>query len=149
MISFDSNVLVYAADAMGGERHEHSADLVERAMRLQNCIQTLQSFGEFFNVVTRKAGIDAAAAAEFVDTWGGAMAVESATLPDLATAIRGVREHGLSFWDALLWATVRRAGVELLISEDFQDRRTIEGVRIANPFVARNATLIEAALPPS
>ena len=74
------------------------------------------------------------------------MAVESATFPDLATAMRGVREHGLSFWDALLWATVRRAGVELLITEDFQDRRTIEGVRILNPFAARNATLIEAAL---
>jgi len=146
LISFDANVLVYAADATGGERHERAADLVGRAMRLQNCIQALQSFCEFFNVVTKKAGIDAAAAAEFVDTWGAAMTVESATLPDLATAIRGVREHGLAFWDALLWATVRRAGVELLISEDFQDRRTIEGVRIVNPFAARNAPLIEAAL---
>ena len=146
MISFDSNVLVYAADATAGERHEHAADLLGRAMRLRNCIQTLQSYCEFFNVVTRKAGIQPAAAAEFVDTWSVAMAVESATFPDLATAMRGVREHGLSFWDALLWATVRCAGVELLITEDFQDRRTIEGVRILNPFAARNATLIEAAL---
>ncbi len=75
------------------------------------------------------------------------MAVENATFPDLSSAMRGVREHGLSFWDALLWATVRRVGVDLLISEDFQDRRTIEGVRILNPFAARNAALIEAALP--
>ena len=146
MISFDSNVLVYAADATAGERHEHAADLLGRAMRLQNCIQTLQSFCEFFNVITRKTGIGAAAAAEFVDTWSAAMAMESATFPDLATAMRGVHEHGLSFWDALLWATVRRAGVELLITEDFQDRRTIEGVRILNPFAERNARLIEAAL---
>jgi predicted nucleic acid-binding protein len=147
LISFDSNVLVYAAGGMGGEKHERAADLVERAMRQQNCIQTLQSFCEFFNVITRKAGVAAAAAAEFVETWSAAMAVENATFPDLATAMRGMREHGLSFWDALLWATVRRAGVELLISEDFQDRRTIEGVRILNPFAARNAALIEAALP--
>ena len=75
------------------------------------------------------------------------MPVENATLPDLATAMRGVREHGLSFWDALLWATVRRTGVELLISEDFPDRRVIEGVRILNPFAARNAPLIAIALP--
>lgn len=146
MISFDSNVLVYAADAAAGERHEHAADLLGRAMRLQSCIQTLQSFCEFFNVVTRKAGIDAAAAAEFVETWRSAMSVESATFPDLAVAMRGVREHGLSFWDALLWATVRRVGVDLLISEDFQDGRSIEGVRIVNPFATRNARLIEAAL---
>jgi predicted nucleic acid-binding protein len=147
LISFDSNVLVYAADARGGERHERAADLVERAMRLQNCIQTLQSFCEFFNVITRKAGIDAGAAAEFVDSWSAAMAMENATFPDLASAMRGVREHGLSFWDALLWATVRRVGVELLISEDFQDGRVIEGVCVLNPFVAGNARLIEAALP--
>ena len=147
MISFDSNVLVYAADEMGGERHARAAELVERAMRLQNCIQTLQSFCEFFNIVTKKAGIEPRAAAEFVETWSAAMGLENVTLADLTMGMRGTREHGLSFWDALLWATVRRVGVELLISEDFQDGRSIEGVRILNPFAARNTGLIEAALP--
>ena len=75
------------------------------------------------------------------------MGLENATLADLTVGMRGTREHGLSFWDALLWATVRRVGVELLISEDFQDGRSIEGVRILNPFAARNTGLIEAALP--
>jgi predicted nucleic acid-binding protein len=147
LISFDTNILVYAADLAGGERHERAAQLVERAMRCQNCTQTLQSFCEFFNVVTRKAGVDRAAAADLVETWSKAMAVENATLRDLGQAIRAVREHGLSFWDAILWATGRRAGVELLISEDFQDARIIEGVRIADPFARRNAALIDRALP--
>lgn len=147
MISFDSNILVYAADFRGGERHRVAADLVERAMRSQNCIQTLQSFCEFFNVVTRKAGVERTAASELVDTWSTAMTVEYATLQDLAHAMRAVGEHGLSFWDALLWATVRRAGVQLLLSEDFQDGRNIEGVRIVNPFIARNAAFVDGALP--
>jgi predicted nucleic acid-binding protein len=146
LISFDSNVLVYAADLAGGERHERAADLVERAMRRQNCTQTLQSFSEFFNVVTRKAGVDRAAAAELVGHWSAAMAVENATLQDLAHAMRAVGEHRLSFWDALLWATVRRAGVGLLISEDFQDGRTIEGVRVINPFAPGNTALIDRTL---
>jgi predicted nucleic acid-binding protein len=147
LISFDSNVLVYAADIMGGERHQRAAELVERAMRLQNCTQTLQSLCEFFNVATRKAAVDRVTAAELVDTWSAAMAVENATLQDLGHAMRAVREHGLSFWDAMLWATVRRIGVDLLLSEDFQDGRTIEGVRIANPFAPRNTALIDRALP--
>lgn len=75
------------------------------------------------------------------------MTVEYATLQDLAHAMRAVGEHGLSFWDALLWATVRRAGVQLLLSEDFQDGRNIEGVRIVNPFIARNAAFVDGALP--
>lgn len=139
-------MLVYAADLAGGERHDHAADLVERAMRLQSCTQTLQSFCEFFNVVTRKAGVDRAAAAELVETWSAAMATEGATLQDFREAMRAVGEHGLSFWDAMLWATVRRVGVDLLISEDFQDGRRIEGVRIANPFVPGNAALIDRVL---
>ena len=55
MISFDSNILVYAPDRTAGERHGAAVDLIERSIRRGNCIQTLQSLCEFFNVVTRKA----------------------------------------------------------------------------------------------
>ena len=147
MISFDTNILVYAADIAAGGRRDRSADLLARAMRLQNCTQTLQSFCEFFNVVTRKAGIEAAAAGELVTAWSAATRVEAARLEDLVEAIRAVAEHGLSFWDAMLWATLRRAGVRILISEDFQDGRTIEGVRIVNPFAAHNTPMLDQLLP--
>jgi predicted nucleic acid-binding protein len=146
LISFDTNVLVYAADPNGGARRERSADLVARAMRAQNCLQPLQSFCEFFNVITRKAGVDANAAAALISAWSAAMTVEYASLDDLDTAMRGVREHGLSFWDAMLWATARRAGARVLVSEDFQDGRVIEGVRIVNPFAAHNAALLDREL---
>jgi predicted nucleic acid-binding protein len=46
----------------------------------------------------------------------------------------------------MLWATVRRAGVQTLFSEDFQDGQTIEGVRILNPLAAHNALSIEQTL---
>lgn len=146
MISLDTNILIYSVDRAAGDRHETAANLVERSVRARNCVQPLQSLCEFFNVATRKIGLDAAAAAEVVARWQAAVPVEPASGDDLRNAIRAVREHGLSFWDALLWATVRRVGVDLLLSEDLQDRRTIEGVRILNPFAARNARLVETAL---
>ncbi|HYU13694.1 MAG TPA: PIN domain-containing protein [Stellaceae bacterium] len=146
MISLDTNILIYSVDRAAGDRHETAANLVERSVRAQNCVQPLQSLCEFFNVATRKIGLDAAAAAEVVARWEAAVPVEPASGDDLRNAIRAVREHGLSFWDALLWATVRRVGVDLLLSEDLQDRRTIEGVRILNPFAVRNARLIETAI---
>ena len=74
------------------------------------------------------------------------MTIESATLKDLTDAMRAVREHGLAFWDAMLWATVRRAGVSLLITEDFQDGRVLEGVCFVNPFITRNDALIDREL---
>ena len=146
MISFDSNILAYAADPAAGERNLRSSDLLARAMRRQICTQALQSFCEFFSVVTRKTGVDAAAAAEMVAAWSAAVVVEPARPEDLDTAMRAVRDYRLSFWDAMLWATVRRAGVKLLISEDFQDGRSIEGVRVINPFLPSNQALIDTTL---
>jgi predicted nucleic acid-binding protein len=147
VIAFDSNVLVYAADRMAGERHRRAADLLERSMRLRNAIQPLQSLCEFFNVVTRKAGVERIAAAAIVEAWGAAMTVEAAAIQDLDAAMRAVGEHGLSFWDAMLWATARRAGVRLLITEDLQDGRVLEGVRFVNPFAAHNDALIDREIP--
>jgi predicted nucleic acid-binding protein len=146
VITFDTNILVYAADGTAGERHRSAAGLIERSIRHGNCIQTLQSFCEFFSVVTRKSGIEANAAAAFVEGWRAVMLVEASTPADLADAIRAVSVHRLAFWDAMLWATARRAGVRFLVSEDFQDGQTIEGVRVVNPFGEHNAALIEMAL---
>jgi predicted nucleic acid-binding protein len=147
VISFDTNILVYAADRTAGEHHRQAAELIERAIRQGNCLQTLQSLCEFFNAVTRKSGIAPDVAAAFVEGWRAVLPIEAATEADLADAMRAVSEHHPAFWDAMLWATARRAGVRLLISEDFQDGRTIEGVRIVNPFAARNAALIASRLP--
>ena len=146
MISLDTNVLIYAADLSDSTRHEKAAALVERAMHSGNCVQTLQSFGEFYNVLTRKLRAAPDRAEAFVASWRAVLPVEAASFADLDHAMRGVREYRLSFWDALLWATVRRIGVSVLVSEDFQDGQVIEGVRIANPFVSANADAIDAAL---
>ena len=60
----------------------------------------------------------------------------AATEADLADAIDTHRTYNISFWDAMLWATARRAGCTLLLSEDFQDGRVLGGVTFRNPFAA-------------
>jgi predicted nucleic acid-binding protein len=147
VISFDSNILVYADDKAAGERHRRAADLVEQSIRRGNWVQTLQSFSEFFRVVTRKSGISPEAAAAFVEGWQAIMLAEASTAADLDAAMRAVGEHRLPFWDAMLWATARRTGVRILISEDFQDGRMLDRVRFIDPFAAHNSALLEQTLP--
>jgi predicted nucleic acid-binding protein len=72
--------------------------------------------------------------------------VEAATPADLDEAIRAVGTCRIGCWDAMLWAAARRAGVRILLSEDFQAGQTIEGVRILNPFAPRNTAQIERSL---
>src|SRR5262249_59269498 len=93
----------------GRWRHQQEVTLLEQAMRCGNCFQTLQSFSEFYNVLTRKIRIAAERAEAYVTAWRGIFPVEAASIADLDHAMRAVREYQLSFWDALLWATVRRA----------------------------------------
>jgi predicted nucleic acid-binding protein len=42
----------------------------------------------------------------------------------------------MSYWDALVWATARLNQISVVLSEDFQEGRILEGVRFMNPFGA-------------
>lgn len=147
-ITFDSNILIYAADANGGERHDQSSQLISRAAQA-DCIFTVQSLAEFFHVSTRKGKIEAEVAAGFASRWASVFRVVGANVDTVFAAIDAVKEHKIGFFDAMLWATARQAGCQMLLSEDFQDGRELEAVLFINPFAQRNAPLLNAALSPA
>jgi len=101
----------------------------------KDCILTLQVLGEFFHTVTRKNKMPLKEAAAQVADWQLLFPVAAARPDTLNRAICAVREHNLSFWDAMLWATVKTAGITTLLSEDFQDGRSLGGVRFRNPLI--------------
>ncbi len=145
--SVDSNVLVYAVDIGAGSHHSVAAGLMARAADA-DCFLTLQSLAEFFHATTRKGKLSGSKARSFIERWTAVLPVHSADTDCLTDAMDAVRNHNLSFWDALLWAAARQAGCRLIFSEDMQDGRTLRGVTIVNPFAAKNTTLIDAVLPP-
>ncbi len=51
-----------------------------------------------------------------------------------ARALEAVIAYGISFWDALIWATARENGIALIYTEDMPGMPEIEGVRYLNPF---------------
>ena len=53
---------------------------------------------------------------------------------DILGAIDLHRLHRISFWDALLVQTARRAGCTTLLTEDLQDGRRFDGIVVRNPF---------------
>ena len=50
-------------------------------------------------------------------------------------AVRGVKTHSFSYWDAQVWATARLNQVQTIISEDFSHDQIVEGVRFFIPFL--------------
>jgi predicted nucleic acid-binding protein len=144
-VTFDSNVLVYAI-TRSDPRHIKATELIARAAR-GDSRQTLQSFAECFNVLRRKYQMPAPEALRWVEYHRRLFPVVAADESDLVAAMRAVDDHRLSFWDAMLWATARRAGCRVLFSEDLQDRRRVGDVLFVNPFDPANRTLVDLALP--
>jgi predicted nucleic acid-binding protein len=144
-VSFDSNILIYTL-SRGEPRHADAALLLARATR-GDCVQTLQSLAECFRVLTAKLGFDPRQARREIEGFRTAFPVCAADATDLDRAMATVERHALSFWDAMLWATARRAGCRVLFSEDFQDGRRLDGVLFVNPFESANRRLVDLALP--
>ncbi len=149
MISFDTNVLIYATAAGADERARRARELLARAIRAANSVLLLQSLAEFSNVAMRKAGIPIQAVQGIVQAWCAVLPIQAADESDLMAALEAVRTHRLAFWDALLWASAQRAGVRHLLTEDFQDGFVLQGVTFINPFKPENNPLIDKLLPRS
>ena len=147
IVTLDTNVLVYA---MGPERERKSTiarELVLRGVRLGNLVVLLQTLIECGSVAIRKVGMATTEVQNAIALWREALPVEPTVYEDLPAALGMVARHRLAFWDAILWATARRIGAQYFLTEDFQDGRTLDGVRFVNPFAAENDSLIERILP--
>jgi predicted nucleic acid-binding protein len=136
-LTLDTNILVYAMDRDAADRHKVALEIVDRAVS-SNCVLTLQSLCEFHAAVTGKGKMPAGEAEAQIHDWIELFPVVSATPKCLGKAMKAVREHQLSFWDAMLWAAALEAGVKVVVSEDFQHDRLLDGLRFCNPFVLEN-----------
>jgi len=148
MITFDTNVLVYATMGAPQGKAERARDLIGRAMRTGSSILLLQSLAEFSSVAIRKARIPVQQIRAAIDAWRAVLPVQGTENPDLTAALDVVKKHRLAFWDALLWAAAQRAGVRHLLTEDFQDGFELQRVKFVNPFEPANDRLIDEVLPP-
>lgn len=147
MIAVDANILVYASDQGAGDRHAIARAVLARAIGAGDLLLPLQVVGEFCHVGLRELGHAPAWIEAFVVAWTAVAQVESYGLADTRAALRARAEHGLSFWDALIWAVCERNGVDLLVSEDFQDGRRLGGVTFLDPFNPGNAARLGLGSP--
>jgi predicted nucleic acid-binding protein len=134
LITLDTNILVYAIDIDAGPKQQRAIAILEQVQE-RPCVITLQALVEFVAVVLRKHGMPIEDAIAQVQDWRAMFPVIAASANTLTKAAGAVKQHQLSFWDALLWATACEAKVTLLLTEDCQHRRVLEGVHFFNPFL--------------
>ena len=145
--TLDSNVLVYAAQK-GDARHDLAVALLRRAVAA-DCVQTMQSLGECFNALWRERGFARREARAIIESYLELFdVVVAANMEDLRRALYAASAHGFQYRDSMIWATAWRCGCQLILTEDGQDGRSLDGVTFVNPFNASNSSLLDKALPP-
>lgn len=132
----DTNILVYSFDLAEPRKNKLARELLMSLQLYQQGFLSILCIGEFFNVVSRgklpKVTIsDATSQVEF---FLQSFPVYPLTPGIVREAVRVVREHQLPYFDAQIWACAKLHEIPLVFSEDFQDGRTLEGVRFVNPF---------------
>jgi predicted nucleic acid-binding protein len=130
---FDTNVLVYADDKAAPAKQKKALDLVAKHRRARSGVVSLQVLQEYFVTITRKLHVDATVARRKVELLAE-FDVAAPEVVDILAAIDLHRLHGFSFWDALVLRSAKQAGCSVLFTEDMQNAREIDGVRIVNPF---------------
>lgn len=139
MIAFDANVLVYACDPAAEPKHGVARTVIGQAIASGTLLLPPQVLGEFANVALRRLGHRPEMIDALVLAWSAGARLESYGLGDVRRALLARQDHGLPFWDALIWAVCDRSGATTLATEDFQDGRRLGGVTFLSPFNPANA----------
>jgi len=130
---FDTNVLIYSDDKASPAKQRRAIELLAEHRRARTGVVSLQVLQEYFVSVTRKLHLDVRIARRKVELFAE-FDVAAPELADILAAIDLHRLHGFSFWDALVVRAAKQAGCKILLSEDMQDLRDVDGLRVMNPF---------------
>jgi len=102
----DTNVLVYCDDESEPAKQERALKVLDEHTRMRRKV-------EIFAMLH----------------------VAEPTVSDILAAIDLHRFHGFSYWDGLVLRMAKQAGCRVVLSEDMQHGRFVDGVQIVNPFL--------------
>ena len=135
-ILVDTNVLVYVYDPRDQVKQRQAAIVLDKLLRTEQVVLSVQCLTEFFNTVTRRLPepLTPAEASVRVERLTRLCRVLELTPLAVLECCRGTVEHRLSFWDALIWTVAKRNRIPYLLTEDAKHGRFLEGVRFLKPF---------------
>jgi predicted nucleic acid-binding protein len=132
-IALDTNLLAYAEGANGAAMQRQAVELIERLPQ-SAIVLPVQTLGELFNVLVRKANRRPVRARAAVLSWRDAFPVVDTSATVMVSATDLASDHALTIWDSVVLAASAEAQCRLLLSEDLQEGFTWRGVTVTNPF---------------
>jgi predicted nucleic acid-binding protein len=125
----DTNILIYAF-SNDGEKAEQAGAILAAGGSI-----SVQVLNEFANVCRNKLKLDWTEIEErlaVVKTLAAEVAPLAVATHECAVEL--ARDHGFSFYDALIVATALGLGCTHLVTEDMQHGRALDALTLENPF---------------
>ncbi len=129
----DINVLLYTDSADAPAKQRRALALLAEHRVARTGVVSLQVLQKYFVGATRKLAVDAAVARRKVELFAN-FQLAILDVEDVVAAIDPHRLHQVSLWDALIVRAARESGCSVFFSEDLQNGRSIDGIRIVDPF---------------
>ena len=145
-VALDSNILIYAELEPDSDKGKRCIDLILRAAR--DGVIPAQVLGEYLRFIQRRAPAAFEEAIRQTRIYQATFLTPPTTAGIIDRASDLANAHRLRFWDCIVCAASMQAGAKTLLTEDLQDGRALDGLRLLNPFAATNAQAIDALLPP-
>ncbi|MEK6924334.1 MAG: PIN domain-containing protein [Candidatus Micrarchaeota archaeon] len=128
----DTNVLAYACDETDAKSQ---VALKAIAGTDGGGVVSIQNLAELASILTRKkGGVSGEKAQMVLRRVRDALEVVSYDDDTVLQAVAINREYGTHFYDALIAAAMREAGLRTIITENSKDFRGIPEINVVNPF---------------
>jgi predicted nucleic acid-binding protein len=141
--SFDTNILIYAAEPNNAGKNLIARDLIRNAHANDAGAVSEQSITEFLYAATRRTNIRFRDAVAYVQDILELFDLLLAREDIVRRTLDVLSRHRLSVWDARMVALCGTHDYTVLFSEDMQDHGLYDGVRVINPFRSSNRDIVD------
>lgn len=130
----DTNVLLYSISGVPEEREKRGqALMLLEGGDIALSVQVLQEFYWQATKPNKPWAMAPETARGLLAAWRR-FPVQETTLALLDLGFEIQARHRFSHWDSMIVAAARAQGCDVLWTEDMDDGRIVDGMRIANPF---------------
>ena len=133
----DTNVLLYAVSKDPAEaRKTRVALALLNDDDLALSVQVLQEFYVQATRAGRPDSLTARQASALVESWLR-FPVQGASIELMQAGMAASVKFRISYWDATIVEAARLMGGSVVLTEDLQDGRDFDGIRVENPFAPK------------
>lgn len=131
----DTNILVYCFDESESNKQSRALRVIEQVGRAESGALPAQVLAEFANVALYRLEptLSASKVYQQIELYEQVFTVLPLTPAVVLEAVRGIKDHSFSYFDAQIWAVAKLAQCPVILSEDFAAGATVEGVSFLNP----------------